>query len=82
MELYNIFIGNNLDSSIKVINALSFEDLTKIDKQILINYAGITLHEGENIANVMKAEIKIFASTADDFSLIDKAINNIKSIKK
>ena len=79
MKFYNIFVGNCLDSSLKVINVLSYDDLTMLDEDMLIDYVGIKLCEysQEEIRFVERSTVKMFAGTEEDFDSIKGILNQI-----
>ena len=83
MKLYNIFISNFGDDSLKVVTVLSFQELDKVEKKDLIQYTDIQLEEykdgyfSEEIHSVKKVDIKISSWDEEEFDEMLKIIKII-----
>ena len=79
MQTYNIFISNCLDSSLRIVTTLSYDDLTQIDHDIIKNYIGIKLCKWsrEKIHHIEPTKVHSFAATEKDFEDIDNILTII-----
>lgn len=79
MKMYNILISNCLDDRLRVVNVLSYENLTQFNHDIIKHYVDMKLCEWsqEKIHHIESSKVYDFSMTEDDFRDIDKILTLI-----
>lgn len=77
--LYTAYFSNELDDSLRVANILTCEDITNINIDILVNYTGLEVYEGEKLAYIKTHKLYAFASDENDFNLVKEVTNQLRN---